>query len=59
MQNLAGAHQPACDQYSADSLGDQCSHGDSGNSHVKKEYKSHVQQDVDDTADDQDVQRSF
>ena len=57
MEQSAGTHQFICHEKSAHCLGEQCGDGDSHDAHMEDKDKNHVQNDVDDTADDQDVQR--
>ena len=59
MEQSSGAHQLERDKNSADSLGDQSGNGGSCDSHVEKEYKNRIQNNIDHTADDQDIQRAF
>lgn len=54
-----GACQFQRDKDSADCLCEQRGDGDARNSHVEEEHKSRIQDNVDDTADDQDVERGF
>ena len=58
-ENPAGTCQLSCDKDSADCLGEQRGDGDARNSHVEEEHKSRIQDNVDDTADDQDIERGF
>ena len=57
MEQSAGTHQFICHEKSAHCLGEQCGDGDSHDAHMEDKDKNHVQNDVDDTADDEDVQR--
>ena len=52
-------HQLPGDKDGAHCLGDQCGDGNARDSHMEEEHKGCIQNDVDDTADDQDVERAF
>ena len=57
-QDPAGAHEPPCDEEGAHGLCDQCGDGHAGYAEPEDQDEDGIQDNVDDAADDQDVQRA-